>query len=179
MKKFKLTKESLAELAKVMPQLSEEEQRDCVGGKVVIVDQNGNLVRGNNQIINDYQAREQDTEHVYWYVTGDDGKVLNSIMSNGSVSSSNNNGSVKDMDMEGTAVNKNVMKFLSSSTSVEWGMALREEESNSGFYGRISTSDNCDLSSDSYTGYTEWYHSHPLDEKERARNLVQVQGIMK
>ena len=39
-----LTKKNLAELAKTMPSLSESEQKNFIGGTVVIVDRHGNIV---------------------------------------------------------------------------------------------------------------------------------------
>lgn len=48
-----LTKKNLAELAKTMPSLSESEQKNFIGGTVVIVDRHGNIVQGNNQLIKD------------------------------------------------------------------------------------------------------------------------------
>lgn len=163
----KISKESLAHLAEVMPQLSENEQRECVGGKVVIVDRNGNVLRGNSQIINGYTKLESDTENVYWYVMGKDGNIQSSYKSAGSVSNNNPNGAMNNMDFEGTGINKNVMAFLSENTNVEWGMALREDEATSGYYGRLNTSNDpgqVDVL-DYGTGYTEWYHSHPFDDR--------------
>lgn len=162
-----LTKKNLAELAKTMPSLSESEQKNFIGGTVVIVDRHGNIVQGNNQLIKDYSTLNADKENVYWYVQGKDGTIENNFKSAGSISNNNHNGAINDMDMEGTAINKDVMSFLACNTDVEWSMALRDEESNSGYYGRINTSNSPDKVDvlDYGTGYTEWYHSHPFDNR--------------
>ena len=130
-----LTKKNLAELAKTMPSLSESEQKNFIGGTVVIVDRHGNIVQGNNQLIKDYSTLNADKENVYWYVQGKDGTIENNFKSAGSISNNDHNGAINDMDMEGTAINKDVMSFLACNTDVEWSMALRDEESNSGYYG--------------------------------------------
>ena len=152
-----------------MPRLSEEEQRECVGGTVVLVDRKGNVLRASDHksLIPDFWKKEKDEDHVYWFVMDKNEKTITSYVSDGSLHNNTLNGGMNDMDMEGSAVNKNVLEFLSPNTSVEWGMALKEDDSISGYYGRIVTSNdegNVELTHH-ITGYTEWYHSHPKDDR--------------
>lgn len=81
----KLTKMNLDELAKVMPVLSEVEQRQFVGGDLVIIDRKGFILDPSfypnmSEIISGIELKQNDTSQTYWYVVSPEGTKFSTVV---------------------------------------------------------------------------------------------------
>ena len=167
----KLTKKSLRELAVIMPQLSEVEQRDFVGGDVIVVDKDGHYLGGDASqfkekiagIGYDYEKVANDPTHTLWVIEKYSGRFDSCYLGDGSIKNNKDSGSKDEFDFEGTGINRDALRFLGEHTNVEWMMY----EDMSGEYGRLQTSHLSDgfngMISSNMNGhtYTTAIHTHP------------------
>lgn len=172
----KLTKSSLEELAQTMPVLSEMEQRMCIGGDLVIVDEKGSILDpalhpNMSKIISGIELKQNDNSQTHWYVVSSGGgKVLDNCTVNGRVNSvSGMSLAGNDPVLEGSAVTTNVLKMLGDHTDVEWMMA----EKASGNFGRLTTSKDPtrvyydpNKLKENWGGFSDIYHTHPYQGRD-------------
>ena len=187
----KLTKSSLEELAQVMPVLSEKEQRMYMGssGDVMALDMNGNVINDTAMLreqIPDYDKQVADTKNTYWYVFNGD-QIVGNCVSEGTVKFNEvPSGYANVRDMEGTAVNRDVLQMLGESTDIEWMMF----QNDSG-YARLITEqrpDGVDYQIANDQNYNTVCHTHPeltgynprpSDEDRASTGLFMDMGIDK
>lgn len=170
----KIIKKNLDELARIMPVLSEYEQQRFVGGKVVLMDENGYIIDldkaedSHYQEIRDlfternmsYSSYNMDAGTTYFMIASkNDLKIKDSsgtYLNNGYDTSINAEG-----DIEGNAITKDVFEFIARNTDVEWGYY----STSGGAYGRLVTSNSgtsvCVLNENEQVKYDSYYHSHP------------------
>ena len=183
----KLTKKSLEELAQVMPVLSEMEMRECIGGDMIILNREGQILStGDTEmyrgVIPDYDIKMNDEKNTHWVVISPSGDFVGSCSSMGSLK---RNGSeydsgvanINNLDLEGSAINKDVLKFLGNNTDVEWMML----ENESGNYSRLMTDNKengVSVDGGMLSGYTTVYHTHPdIDGKDPLPSQVDRNSI--
>ena len=162
----KLTRKRLEDLALEVPVLNEIEQRDCIGGKIVAIDKEGNIVTASAGMLGlsstDYNYQTNDADRTYWHVVDNKGKSKASYIQNGNFTSNQPNGAINDMDIEGSSVDRGLLSFVGANTKVEW-MYLESTNESGETYGRLITNNNRTevLFSCTYTGFTTMIHSHP------------------
>ncbi len=179
--KRKLTRQTLDELAQTMKCLTTDEQKNYVGGKVILVSKNGTMSSSHNAdiagtLISGYKDMEEDSENTYFCVMGLAGEESHIHKSTGTVTSVENYGeSDSNYTLQGSAINIQTLEFLSKTTNVEWGMLedAVQGEGESKVPSRLFTSGNSSsvdvygMNRDEngkpipYTGFDSIYHTHP------------------
>lgn len=132
----KITRKNLMDLAKCMPQLSEFEQRECIGGDKFIFNTKGELVERISCEMNSFWVGDK------------------SIVLSGALSVSFESG----VGLEGNAVNKEVFEFFAQNTDVEW--ALSTSGNMQGFLYSSNDESSINAKFAMRKGYDSFYHNH-------------------
>ena len=159
----KLTKSNLEELAKVMPVLSEEEQKGYVGGNIFYLDRAGHIMETVIADGPDIIRCEPDPSDANKVPTGASFVLPNNVSVSSYVGEGINGDSgeketYNGVKLEGDGLNMDVFGFLAKNTDVEWGYSTPSEECTGG-YMNTTHSENS-VKGEVYDDCNIYIHNH-------------------
>lgn len=158
MNKRKLTRESLTELAKRMPVLSEEVQSFYVGGDRYYFDQQGHYLR-----------TEESDDNVI--IIGSNELILSGALDG--LGSGNGSG----VSFTGAGVSEQLFAFLAQNTTVEWAYGYNSGQEG-GLIGTSNQEHGVDLGSGNWDNYDTIAHNHGQSYKDMPkRHLEELNGL--